>query len=367
MHSTPTLALNVPKPDYNCREGYLVVSNFPERDPRHGVPIPEGRPGHYDVVFTLSIPGKDVFRDALQIGQAAANGNSVILFPEKVESLQVYLKSPVENVGNIALSHNGAGRLSAATVNVVADSLAAAERTAYDFTTALLSFLTFTCDAGIEIAGYEITERSTGMCKATFGMVGKTKLFALPEGYEELVSTDPARRLLAAYREGMTATNVFYQALSFSKVVEGMSKFRSPSAPSGRFRSLRIPNDAANIPITDELILPLFLPFLGKKFSWVREHFRPLVRNAIAHLDPEQQVLDVDRFEDVAACGRAVPILRYLARCVLADYFSLPIPSGERPNRSVRTNRIRASGRRDIIGANRDRAHGSQGDNGPTY
>ena len=332
MHSSPSLALDVPKPDYNCRQGYLVVPNFPEDDPRHGVPIPEGRSGWYDVVFTLSTPGKDVFRDALNIGRAAANGDSNIAFPDKVELFQVHLKRSAENVSNITLIHNGERRLSAASVNVMADSLAAAERIAYDVTMALLSFLTFTCDVGIEIAGYEITERSTGMCKATFGMVGKTKLFALPARYEELVSTNLACRLLAAYREGMTATNVFYQALSFSKVVEGLSKFRSSSTASRRFSSLRIPNDAAEIPITDELILPHFLPFLGKKFSWVREHFRPLVRNAIAHLDPEQQVLDVDRFEDVAACGRAVPILRYLARCLLADYFNLPIPSGRHPN-----------------------------------
>ena len=78
-----------------------------------------------------------------------------------------------------------------------------------------------------------------------------------------------------------------------------------------------MPAQLDEIPIVVDSILESFRPFLGRKFSSIVDHFRPLVRNAIAHLDPAQDVLDIDRFQDVQACERAVPILRYIARTLI--------------------------------------------------
>jgi hypothetical protein len=61
----------------------------------------------------------------------------------------------------------------------------------------------------------------------------------------------------------------------------------------------------------------VFKPFLGKKFNWVLDHYRALIRNAVAHLDPARRVLDADKFEDLGACEDAIPVLKYIARKML--------------------------------------------------
>jgi hypothetical protein len=150
------------------------------------------------------------------------------------------------------------------------------------------------------------------------------KILAIGSGIGSIVSHDSYRRLFAAYREGMNATNVFYQALSFSKVIEACRKLRerknAEAKNSGRrpfTQSLAMPAKLGEIPILVDSIRESFRPFLGRKFSSIIDHFRPLVRNAIAHLDPTQDVLDIDRFQDVQACERAAPILRYIAHTLI--------------------------------------------------
>ena len=74
-----------------------------------------------------------------------------------------------------------------------------------------------------------------------------------------------------------------------------------------------MPARLEDLPSQDALVREFFQPFLGRKLTAVVEHFRPLIRNAVAHLDPAQDVLDIDRYEDVTTCERAVPVLRYMA------------------------------------------------------
>jgi len=107
-------------------------------------------------------------------------------------------------------------------------------------------------------------------------MLGKIKPLSLPRDYDEFLSDEKNRRLLAAYREGMNATNVFYQALTFAKVIEGMTKIIPRPDNSGaidsrrRYMSTRIPAELSDLPVTSNEIVETFRPFLGKKFSWVR-------------------------------------------------------------------------------------------------
>ena len=312
-----TASYKIERPDYNSREGYMIVPRSADasREPL-GAPAPEGGPGHYDVVFALSVPGKDVFTTDLVLGQAGSQGDSLVAFPETISQYEVYLKNAAKDIGSIVLLKNSAGRLCAAALDVVASSFLEAEKIGYERTTSLLSFLTFTCDVGIEIAGYQITERRTQSINGVRGMVGKIKPFSLPAGYERFTSNETVRRLLAAYREGMNSTNVFYQALSFSKVIEGMSLLLA----GDRTRNpLKFPSDINALPGSANQ----FRRFLGRKFNWAVDYFRPLIRNAIAHLDPSQTVLDIDHFDDVKTCEEAIPVLRYMARTLLAEYFKL--------------------------------------------
>jgi hypothetical protein len=319
-----TLSQVVPRPDYNVREGWIVVPKFPASDPRHRKTSPAGGTGVYHVTFVLAVPGKNVFREHVEMGKTHLDGDSLLLFPDKVETFEVRFDAGGSTIGDITLGHNSNRRLSTATMRIHANSLIEAEKAAYDMAAGFLSYLSYSSDVAIEITGYEVVEESTGTRKAVFGMLGKIKKFAIGDNQGSLVSDDKYRRLFAAYREGMNATNVFYQALSFSKAIEGCNKLRdhknTQAKNSGEqpFRpSLQMPSELSQIPVQDNLIRDFFTPFLGRKFSFIVDHFRPLVRNAIAHLDPTQEVLDIDRFEDLHACERAVPILRYIARTLI--------------------------------------------------
>ena len=192
---------------------------------------------------------------------------------------------------------------------------------------ALLSELCFSHDVAIDVSGYDILEEATGSRLGTTGMVGKIKLLSLPTISIEATHEQAHRRLLAAYREGMNATNVLYQALNFSKVLEGCLKLHNEATArvepeKARRELMRIPASASQIPVAQEF-LEQFGPFLGWKFTRVLDHFRPMIRNAIAHLDPEQDVLDVDHFDDIQRCEKAIPVLRFMARTWMnAELFS---------------------------------------------
>src|SRR5438270_1450320 len=157
-----TASFKVERPDYNSREGYMIVPRSAGTPPEPlGTPAPKGGHGHYDVVFTLSVPGKDVFTTDLVLGQAVSRGDSLVAFHEAISSYEVHHSADEKDIGSIRLLKNLVGRLCAVTLDVLASSFLEAEKLAYERTTSLLSFLTFTCDVGIEIAAYEITERQT--------------------------------------------------------------------------------------------------------------------------------------------------------------------------------------------------------------
>lgn len=63
--------------------------------------------------------------------------------------------------------------------------------------------------------------------------------------------------------------------------------------------------------------MDFFRPYLRRKFTWVFNQLTSLIRNAVAHLDPMNYVLDPDKFEDLDKCHKAIPVLRYMARQML--------------------------------------------------
>src|SRR5260370_32408660 len=281
-----TLSQKVPRPDYNVREGWIVVPKFPPSDPRHGKTSPEGGAGVYQVMFVLGIPGKNVFRDHVVMGQTHLDGDSLLLFPDQVEALEVGCDDRGSTIGHIMLGHNSDQRLSTATMRIQANSLIKAEETAYDMTAGFLSYLSYDSDVAVEITGYEIVEESTGTRKAVFGMLGKMKIFAIDDAIGSSVSHNSYRHLFAAYCKGMNATNVFYQALNFSKVIEGCRKLRerknTEAKNSGRrpfTPSLALPPQLDEIPLVLDSCRQLAGTFLGRKLSSIVDHCRQLVRN----------------------------------------------------------------------------------------
>jgi len=221
-------------------------------------------------------------------------------------------------------SLNTDGRLATAAMRVTADDFVAAERYAHDLVLPLLSRWSFDHDVAIDVAGYAVVEEATQAKKYRYGATGKVRgLVADPN--ERIVSTPEHRQLLAAYREGLNASNVFFQVLSFFKVTEGIRHLRTGRAQEARAKGLgaeryveAVPADFAVVPhdsYTDEGI---WRPYLGKKFGAVLKDFEHTKRNAMAHIDPRQQVVLVaDKFDDIDACLTILPVLRYIARQML--------------------------------------------------
>ena len=316
--------IQVPRPQYNLREGWLVVPEFPTDDSRHNTTTVGGRPGFYQLTFVFGVPGKNVFRDELNLSDLDLEGDSLVVFPDNVETLHVQVDELGVPHSEIVLHHNANRRLATASIRVQAASLLDAEKRSYEIVSGFFSYLSYSNDVPIDVSGYRVTEEATGSQKAVFGMLGEMKPLLTPDVGNSPAFDERYRRLFAAYREGMNATNVFYQALSFSKAVEGCRLLREQKNEQansvGQRRlspSLKIPATVEQLALKDDALRQAFQPFVGRKFSTVIDELRPLVRNAIAHLDPTQVVLDVDHFDDIAACERAVAVLRYIARALI--------------------------------------------------
>lgn len=179
-------------------------------------------------------------------------------------------------------------------------------------------------NVALDIGGYEIVEEKTASTKYVFGIIGQVK--ALQIDTEEIVTSQADyRRIFAAYKEGLNATNVFYQVLSFYKVTEGIRNLRSHRRAQLVSKGLKPSEPRERIPSTlDEIQVDswdkgAFKPLLGKKFGAVLDQYRELIRNAIAHLDPSQNIMDIDRYNDVIVCQKALPVLRYMARELIAN------------------------------------------------
>lgn len=174
-------------------------------------------------------------------------------------------------------------------------------------------------------------QSSTGSARYTCGLAGKRKVLN-PERVGP-VSIGPESRFLATYREALNSTNTFHQAIAFYKVTEGVQRRRIarrkqareqrepiPKSPVERF-----PSDPEQLGISDQLTRDLFRPYLGRSFGDALDEMRATIRNAGAHLDPEDDVLNADNYADLANCRVATTILHYIpARCSATSFPACP-------------------------------------------
>jgi hypothetical protein len=139
---------------------------------------------------------------------------------------------------------------------------------------------------------------------------------------EEIRTSSPETRLvLSAYREGLTAGDLFYAVLSFARAVEGVRHLRARrrqrlDAAGQEYRDPgeRFPGSLMGLTDVDELQRESFEPYLSRKFTDVIDNeLRGPVRNAVAHLDPSGDVLSAERWADLTRCEDALPVLQYIA------------------------------------------------------
>ncbi len=314
--SGPTVELD--RPDSTTWMKFALVPGFSHLDLRSLIPRnPDGGAGIYQVTMILCIPGKATYYDNLALAHLAQSGESLLEIGRFEYDLTL---TSGEVTGLATFTSNSRGLLSTIKIRLQVQSFQDARRFAYDMAAPCLSWWSYRYDVPLDIKGYEVLEEFTGTRQYVVGMLGKAKDFDREEFF---TFGQEFRSILAIYREAVNSTNLFYKVLSFYKVTEGVRSLlverRQKALQSNEPWSDPveiIPDNLDDIQ-SDKWDKEIFKPFLGKKFNWVLDHYRSLIRNAVAHLDPTSRVLDADKFEDIGACENAIPVLKYIARKML--------------------------------------------------
>ena len=162
----------------------------------------------------------------------------------------------------------------------------------------MLSRWAFLRDVAITSPAVQIVEAATRTCLWRLLIVGAVKGFSDTLG----VSNLEHQALLSAYREGISSTEPLWQVLSLFRVAEGVLQMRNarraaaiaagqvPAEPTERLpATVNSVGSANDLGLTDSL-----RPHAGRKFTAVLDGLRPILPNAIAHLDPDSSPLGQD-------------------------------------------------------------------------
>lgn len=332
LGTTPRANFIIDRPETNERYRLIIVPKFKPNSPKAKIArSPEGFPGTYQVTFAFSIPGCGLYSGKISLSQMINEGESLIELPGgkelKIDRGQDFSRADRSKEQSFSLLSNDQGVLSRTVVDLEASSFLDAERKSFDLIMPLISWFSFQCDVSLDISGYEILEKNTDVRVYALNMIGQRKKIDIQDGQEVRVpSTAESRALLAVYREALNSTNIFYQILSFYKVIEGMKKLRKKqrkvnkkSVQAINCPNERIPEREEDLGKLDSNVLASFRPHLGKKFSRVIEENGKLLRNTVAHLDPKKIVLSPDNYDDILACEKAKPVLKYISRIMLQN------------------------------------------------
>jgi hypothetical protein len=330
--ANPRPTVEFPRPDASSRIEFTLVPKFPDDHPESKVVRPRvGRSGIYNINYILSVPGVNTFNSKFDFEQLLNSGESLLQIP-KGEALIIQGKDDNFTWETHFLA-NEEGILSRVHTRVTCASFRDAERFAHGPVSTILSYWSFLFDVAIDSSAYVIIEEATGTRKYSVGLVGRIKPFIDDRAFTVLPEY---QRILAAYREGMNASNLFYKALSFYKVIEGTLTLRKKERRKQGTLAKGIepfdinevfPADIRELPIErvgiydDEVAVAAFSKYLDQTFEEVRDDLKDTIRNAVAHLGNFENVLDADRYDDVVTCARAIPVLKYMSRKMLENDF----------------------------------------------
>jgi hypothetical protein len=219
---------------------------------------------------------------------------------------------------------NSHGRLAQVRLTVTAGDFSLAENEAFDAVMPTLSRIAFDADTPLEVTGVLLTEQATQTRRFGAARVGATQPAPALAGD----TTSELRSFLAAYREGLNANSPLYQALSFYKIIEGVTKFRTNRMRAAKKRGApepadplakEIPADRGGLVGMTEWSRDNFTPYLGMSFAEIRDAVTDTIRNAVAHISPGMDLRVADYAADVRACRAITPVLRYVARELIHD------------------------------------------------
>jgi len=330
--ANPLPVVEFPRPELNAKMEFTLVPFFSGDGSDAIGKGPSGGFGVYQVTYFLTVPSVDLFLSAADLGNLFEFGTSQLQLPPEEILILDMQGEDADDKTQMHFLPNKQRLLSHVRLRVKCSSFEEADRVAHERVSTVLSYWSYLFDVGLQIGRFEIVEESTKAKKLSFGVVGRVKAFNNDRPFQ--ISSNEYRRLFAAYREGLTSGNVFYQALNFFKVVEGTLSLRKrlkrKGGSTGKLDELFLPKELFPTNLDDlpversgavinDITAIAFGKYLGKSFKDVRDDLREATRNAIAHLADFDSVLDSDRSDDISSCTRAVPVLRYLARTMLTN------------------------------------------------
>jgi hypothetical protein len=318
-HTQKVSAL-VPRPPITSHYETTIVPAFPADDPRAKLAHPRGGPGAYRYRAALGIPGRGEAHDSVDFEELFEQGDSLLIISSAASGARVELDRGA--VGSLILSANARAHLSGATFEIEAKDFADARRIGFNTLMPLLSHLAFESDTAVTVVAVEILELASGTISLASRLMGQQRPLRLGASG---TSTPERRALLAAYREANNAMSVLVRALYYYQVIEGVFRLRTSRTTASAAQGMRPTEPHERFPETTDGLPPWvfdtapFEPYLGKKFTGVRDELKSTIRNASAHLDPNGDSFVADSFEDIEAATRAVPVLHCMARIMLAD------------------------------------------------
>jgi hypothetical protein len=312
------------RPYVTSKMSYTVVPIFspPSSEPNAGAPSPTGSSGLYRLTYVLAVPGRNVVQDEINFEKQVQAGDSLLEVSPEIRYLELAVGiDPTRADTTMRVNVNDFHRLRDVELEIQADTFAHAQIVGHDLVAPVISRWVFLHDVAITTSVVQVEELATQTRQWIVPFVGAVKGFSDSEG----VSTEDHRVLLSAYREGISSMEPLWQAFSLFRVAEGVGQLRQSRRDAALARgevpsepSERVPLDVMALGSANDYNLQQSLkPHAGRKFSAVLDSIRPALRNAIAHLGPDGDVLTQDRWSDLQKVEESLPCLRWIARQLL--------------------------------------------------
>jgi hypothetical protein len=245
------------------------------------------------------------------------SGDSLLTVPPNVSELRFDFSTELGQ-RYVRAKVNASHRLATMELEFDAANLRDAEIAAWNTTMPLMSTLAFIYNVPVEFSGYEALELKTSVRVYAFGIVGQEQPFdsSRPLGYAADLA--PA---MSAFREGLGSTSPFYQFLSFYRVLESIHHIRTKRGRKLSVAERRSQDETFPMPelVNGEQLEGVIKKVAGKRFKAIKEQMRPVLRNALAHMNPSQVTKIVDRYEDYEEVLEWLPVVRYMAKQVLEN------------------------------------------------
>ena len=308
-------------PRFATSKTWSISPVFPPDHPAHGTARDgAGANGEYQVTFVLGVPGfwnPPIDRTKPLVDQ----GDSLLEVEPQITSLEMFLENPEQSSAphRAIAAVNEHHRLKYIQTTLKADGFNQARKLAHDLIMPAISRLAYVHDAAVDVIATELVDRTSQAFSITMKQSGSIQAFS---GFRGRTSVRQ-EKLLAVYRHGISSTEPAFQALSFFRVIEACYRLRGnrisevkargeqPNEPSERF-----PDNFQDIQNCgyEEGQEVAFAPYLGLRFTRVRDLLSDQVRNLLAHLDIHSESLHLDDFDNTSKIESVVPVLHYIAR-----------------------------------------------------